>query len=260
MKSLLKSFFLCLVIALMPMNNAHAVMAVTTASHSADSAQVIHFLLHHSTADIEKTLHRKLSWRERIAVKVLQWKLGKTAQFNPMPNYRVSDTTPSVNCSKIVMKNGKTIKADVIQIAATEVKYRRCGVPSDPEMIESKANIDSVVASDGTNLYKNDGKIPPGPLTNNGDLPIEKLAISAASYGAGAWILGLLVSSVGSSLLAIMSILCAIGAVVYGIMSLKKINKEPNKYRGKGLAIGGIILGGLFCFLFIIGLIAVLGA
>lgn len=37
----------------------------------------------------------------------------------------------------------------------------------------------------------------------------------------------------------------SIVAIVCGIMALNKIKKDPNSYNGRGLAIAGLILGGL---------------
>jgi hypothetical protein len=44
-----------------------------------------------------------------------------------------------------------------------------------------------------------------------------------------------------------------IAAIVFGIIALNKINSEPDKFKGRGLAIAGIILGIVGIF-FIIGL------
>jgi hypothetical protein len=44
-----------------------------------------------------------------------------------------------------------------------------------------------------------------------------------------------------------------IAAIVFGIVALNKINSEPDTYRGRGLAIAGIVLGALG-IVFIIGL------
>jgi hypothetical protein len=45
----------------------------------------------------------------------------------------------------------------------------------------------------------------------------------------------------------------SIAAIVFGIVALNKINSEPDNYKGRGLAIAGIVLGALG-LVFIIGL------
>jgi hypothetical protein len=245
MKSLIKFSLLFIVITLIPITDTYAILA--TAPHAASSV-------------MSNNLGKKLTWRERIALKVIKWQMGKTMQ-----NYAVLDTNPSVSCSKIVLKNGKTIEANINQISKTEVKYRRCGFPSDPEMIESKDDISVVLASDGGALFVNDGRADtrastsistPISTPSMGNLETEPSAITSIIEGGLAWLLSLLGS--GTPFLGILAILGAIASIVFGIVSLGKIRKEPQKYGGKGLAITGIILGSLFLLLVMIGAAAIL--
>lgn len=242
MKSLLKSIALFIVLALIPINETRAIVA--TAPHATNS-------------NMGNNLGKKLTWRERITLKVLKWQVVKTMQ-----RYVVSDTTPSpkesfqtVSCSKIILKNGKTIEANINQISKTEVKYRRCGFPSDPEMIESKDDISVVLASDGGALFVNDGKADTRastPAITQGNLVTEKSAIGSAIDGLAAWVF-----FPTNTLSLILSIICAIFAIVFGLIGLKKILKEPQKYKGKGWAIAGIILGSLFLLVVLIASMAV---
>lgn len=250
MKSGLKSSLLFLIVALIPINDTRAIVAAVP---------------HTTSSVMSNNLGKKLTWRERIALKVIKWQVGKTMQ-----NYAVSDTPPSpkesfqtVSCSKIVLKNGRTIEANINQISKTEVKYRRCGFPSDPEMIESKDDISVVLASDGGALFVNDGKVDARASTSiststptMGNLETEKSAITSIIEGGLAWLLSLLGS--GTPFLGILALLGAIAAIVFGIVSLGKIRKEPQKYGGKGLAITGIILGSLFLLLVMVGAAAIL--
>lgn len=239
MKSLLKFIALLFIITLIPITDTHAIVAAVP---------------HAVNSDVSNNLGRKLTWRERIALKVLKWQVGKTIQ-----GYGVSDTTPSVSCSKIVLKNGKTIEANISQISKTEVKYRRCGFPSDPEMIESKDDISVVLASDGGTLFVNDGMRDARASTQaitQDILVTESNAKQAIGLSGLAWLDAMLASTM--PIFAILAIVCAICAIIYGIRSLAKINKEPQKYKGKGLAVAGIILAGLLLFLVIIGTAAIL--
>lgn len=240
MKLELQSILLFIVITLIPINDTRAIVATTT--RAADSEQVTHLLMNHSATNMGK----KLTWRERIALKIVKWQVGKTT-----PNFWISDTTPSVSCSRIVMKNGKTIAADISQISKTEVRYRRCGVANDPEMIESKDDISVVLASDGTALFMNNGTNAVQTSTQ-GNLVTEKSAIGSAIDGIAAWIF-----FPTNTLSLVLSILCAIVAIIAGIIGLNKIRKEPHKYKGKGWAIAGIILGSLFLLVVLIASMAV---
>lgn len=70
--------------------------------------------------------------------------------------------------------------------------------------------------------------------------PMDGMAIASISCGGA----GLLLSSCCGAL-AIPLIPVPIVAIVLGILSLNKIKKNPDMLQGKGLAIGGIVCGGL---------------
>ncbi len=61
-----------------------------------------------------------------------------------------------------------------------------------------------------------------------------------------------------SLILGIVSLCCYIGwltgpaALITGFLSIKNINRDPNAYGGKGLAIAGMIIGGLFTAIWVI--------
>jgi prepilin-type processing-associated H-X9-DG protein len=75
------------------------------------------------------------------------------------------------------------------------------------------------------------GGPPPGPPKTSGG--------AIASF-----VLGLL------SILTCTSILTGIPAIIFGIMSMRTIDREPRKYTGRGLAIAGLTLGGVGCVVF----------
>ena len=47
----------------------------------------------------------------------------------------------------------------------------------------------------------------------------------------------------------------AIGAVVCGVVAIQKINREPDVYGGKGLAIAGIVMGSSALVLSVISMV-----
>lgn len=54
------------------------------------------------------------------------------------------------------------------------------------------------------------------------------------------------------------AIICAIVGIVLSIIALKKANKEPKDYGGKGMALAGIICGAIGLLLAIIVLIIII--
>lgn len=49
----------------------------------------------------------------------------------------------------------------------------------------------------------------------------------------------------------------AIVAIPCGIMAIRRIGNEPDRYKGKGMAIGGMVCAGITLFVFVIGAILV---
>ena len=122
-----------------------------------------------------------------------------------------------------------------------------------------------------------DWSAPPAPVTpspgawNSGGLPPQSTPVWGGGYQQS-------VSSpvygptpdqglaIGSLVCGILSFLCCsvftgIPAIVMGIMALNKEKNDPLRYGGKGMAIGGIVLGSLsVVILGIWGLIQIAGA
>ena len=97
--------------------------------------------------------------------------------------------------------------------------------------------------------------VPPGPPSNDDSnfiapLRYDRLAIAS------------LVCAIGMFLTAFMS---ALPAFVLGILSLKRIKAEPERLKGRGMALAGMILGAIplvalvSFFVFILGYIVVNG-
>jgi hypothetical protein len=88
--------------------------------------------------------------------------------------------------------------------------------------------------------------IPPAPIQSGWTAPPppaypirpqQSLAVTSLILG---------VASVTLGLCCYFGILTAPIALVLGIVSLVQIKNDPTKYGGKGMAIGGIITGGLY--------------
>ncbi len=103
---------------------------------------------------------------------------------------------------------------------------------------------------------------PPAPAWNSSyQAPLP--ATSYSSYAPVTQENGL---AIGSLVCGILSFLCCsvftgIPAIVLGIMAINKEKNDPLRYGGKGMAIGGIVLGSLsIVILGIWGLIQIAGA
>jgi hypothetical protein len=190
---------------------------------------------------------QKLSFKERVLLKVLSLKMkywdGKSLISKDLTG----------DCAKIVLKDGDVIEANIIQITPVEVKYKRCGKPNDPETILYKKDILSIKAADGEIIYRNTGNnasrtAASMPSSNNDGPAYDGYSIAALVTG----IAGLLLFNTWIGLAA------GICGIVFGYMSLKRINANPEMYKGKNMARAGLITGIIACALFTLVLASVI--
>jgi hypothetical protein len=91
---------------------------------------------------------------------------------------------------------------------------------------------------------------PPIPQAWAPPPPPAYSAKSQQSLAVASMVLGIVSITVGWC--CSFGILTSPVAIVMGIVALVQIKNEPAKYGGKGFAIGGIIMGALYCAVFIV--------
>ena len=102
--------------------------------------------------------------------------------------------------------------------------------------------------ADSTELYKR-RKLP--------DIrPPYKAATVSLWLGIGAFVL-MFLSGLGS-IIGLLAVLAAIGALTTGIVALSDLQRLSDQYRGKGRAIAGIVLGSTFLLLLIATIVLIL--
>lgn len=135
---------------------------------------------------------------------------------------RESAKTQAIGCDTIVFKTGGRLVAKVEEIGPNEIKYRKCDNLTGPLISISKLDVFKVHYSNGTSDYIQ-------RLAGNSQAKTEGLGI--AGFVAG--IVGLFVAGIPLGLLAI----------IFGFVSLSKIKKQPDRFKGKGFAIASIVIG-----------------
>jgi len=181
-----------------------------------------------SNAELETLLGKKLSWKDRIVLKILKKKLRKAIRENPAFGAVPMGSHLLAPCSKIKMHTGEIIEAEVIEITATRVVYRRCGRPNSPEIDISKREVASIEGPNGKIVFQDNGQ--DDPRYREGDYErreTEKMAVWA------------FVCSMSGILFFPLFI---VGAIL-GAISLGRIRRNPGRYKGKGLALAALIIG-----------------
>ena len=207
---------------------------------------------HLSPKEIQERTGKKLNFFQKIGLKILQKKMQKAL------------AQQGDNCAKIVMKDGDIIEANIIQISPTEVKYKRCGKPNDPELVIYKKDVLSIKAADGEIIYRN---VNPNPETvnnankdtNYGTAESNNARISNEPKIEGNALAGMICGIMGLLLgFSYLGLAAGIVGIVLSIIGMKKISENPKKYKGKGMALAGLICGIAACAVFTLTLTQIL--
>lgn len=145
-------------------------------------------------------------------------------------------------CDQIVLRNGDVIDAKIKEVGVNEIKYKKCDRQDGPDYTISKRDVLSIKYSNGeverfnastqSNNNSSGGRQTYNSPTNSQDGPrTDPFAIVAIATGALAVLTGY-----GAFLLGAV-------AIVFGALSLTRIRKEPGRFKGRGLAIAGMVAG-----------------
>lgn len=197
-----------------------------------------------STAELEALTGKKLSWKDRLVLKILKKRLRKAIQENPALGDVPMDNRLFAPCSKITLHTGEVVEADILQITDTRVIYRRCGRPNAPEIDISKGDVASIEGPDGKIVFQDTGNEDYASGDNEYSEPeTEKLA---------GWALA-------CSIVGLFFFPLLIAGAIMGAISLGRMRRNPGKYKGKGMAQAALIIGIAFVALliFVIAVFAV---
>lgn len=124
---------------------------------------------------------------------------------------------PQGNCDDIiVLKNGEKVKCKLVEIGTKEIKYKRCGNLDGSTTAIAKSVVLTLEYANGTKEVINTATIIEKSEQKTHSLAIWALALSLISPPV---------------------------SIVLGIIATQKINKDTKKYKGKWMAILGIVIG-----------------
>lgn len=145
--------------------------------------------------------------------------------------------TTQVACDTVILKHGSRIIGIIIEVNQEGIRYRDCNNPSGPVLSILKSDIGEIKYSNGaTNSYITSSKPSASSTT---------VQPSQNSYSSGSQIEALGIVSFVASVAGLIIAGIPLGAlaVIFGGISLAKFSRDPGRFKGKGLAIAGIILG-----------------
>jgi hypothetical protein len=137
--------------------------------------------------------------------------------------------TAERGCDTIVLKNGDIVQARVAEIGQREIRYRKCEDAEGPVIVIGISEVFMIKYPNGTRDYFNFEKSSAPAETGTVPKKTEGMAVA-----------GFIGSLAG---LFIAGIPLGIMAMVFGFVSLGKMNRHPERYKGRGFAVAGIIIG-----------------
>lgn len=139
---------------------------------------------------------------------------------------------PIDSCGDIItLKNGDEIVAKVLEVSQTTIKYKKCNNLDGPLMVESIDNVFMVKYINGSKDVFNK------PTKQKVDSPKkENVPDGEKKYNKFA-----VMSFIFSLFFFVYGISC-IFSIIFAIKALRQIKKEPGKYKGKALALVGLIV------------------
>jgi hypothetical protein len=184
--------------------------------------------------------------------------------------------TSTDSCDVLIFKDGSEIRAKVMEVGTSEIRYKRCDNRDGPTYVTKKSDLFLITYANGTReLIKADPEesrpLPTAPSTytlKKNSRVMQPFAPFALVFG----ILGIVypyiilmmeLFSFGGIVIPpiylFLMVLIPLLALIFGRIAISETSARPETYKGKGMAITGFIMGlAVLCILALIALIVVL--
>jgi hypothetical protein len=174
-----------------------------------------------------------------IPIEIIQTPALVAAIENSVSTKRMETSGPG--CDTIVLRNGDLMQARVVEIGQHEIRYRKCEDAQGPVFVVNITDVFMIKYPNGTRDYFTSERSPAPSMGGTAPKKTDGMAVA-----------GFVGSLVG---LFIAGIPLGIMAIVFGFVSLGKIKRHPERYKGRGFGIASIIIGAVD----VIGMLIILG-
>jgi hypothetical protein len=147
------------------------------------------------------------------------------------------------NCDNIIMRNGNEIKCVVSEIGISEIKYKKCDNINGPIYTVDKNEVLMIQYANGTNEI----------IENKKNTTFNKKPDTSKSTYHPLAVAALICSTAGIFLYGIGILL----GLIFGAIALKKIKENPTEFKGRGMALTGVIIGSIILGLLLIFLLTI---
>jgi hypothetical protein len=150
-------------------------------------------------------------------------------------------------CDKITFLNGNEEEVKLMEIGDDYVKYKRCDNLDGPTFTLSKSKLFMIVYSNGSKEVIDHNEQNPN-LNKQSENSTYKWRANEDSNNSGRETHPLAIASFAFGLLGFIPLLGA----VFGAIAIEKIKNNPEKYRGKDLAVAGFVMSLIWILIIII--------
>jgi hypothetical protein len=172
-----------------------------------------------------------------------------------------NSSSPVSDCDIITLRNGTEVSGKVLEINPNEIRYKKCDNIEGPTIVVNRSEVKQIKYTNGITELINTSSAPeeehdyytpsskpkaqkqaPYQRPNNGTYYKKINPFAIASLIAAIFIVVLIpLAAIYSPYLLIL----VPTSVVLGIIALREINANPEVFKGKGMAVFGIIFGGI---------------
>jgi hypothetical protein len=154
------------------------------------------------------------------------------------------------SCELVVLRSGDSLRVDLLWTTAVQIAYRPCGSRQSNVLFFYKHHVRAVYDARGRQVFPDTGEIEAIAKANGS----RGLALASLLCGIGAWLGVLLAIALFTA--PLLSFLLALASLVMGIVALKKTRR--GRRNGRGMAIVGLVLSGIFRLLGVMAMIFLL--
>ena len=148
----------------------------------------------------------------------------------------------------ITLREGTEIEAKVIEIGPKAIKYKRCNNLEGPTIVVNIDNVFMIKYSNGTKEVFKKEVIKKDEVQKTFSKPEEQKPKPPKEFNPMA------IASIATFILYFTIILAPL-PLIFGLIALHQFKKDPEKYKGKWMAIVGVIPGLLALFILFIALL-----
>lgn len=148
-------------------------------------------------------------------------------------------------CDQIVLRNGDVVDAKVKEVGVNEIRYKKCDRQDGPDYTISKRDVLSIKYSNGEVERFNTSSTQSNSSSSSGNRQSYNSPTNPQNDGPRTDPFAIVAIATGG--LAVLTgygaFLLGAAAIVFGALSLSRIRKEPGRFKGRGLAIAGMVAG-----------------